>query len=580
MRVSKLVGRTIREVPAEAEIVSHQLLLRAGLIHQVASGLYVYGPLAWRAMQKVMQILREEMNAIDGQEINMPVTAPADLWKETGRWTAIGSELARFKDRGGRDMVLAMTHEETLTDYVRSEVNSYKQLPFMLYQIQTKFRDEPRSRGGLIRTREFYMKDGYSCHITEECMDAYYELVAEAYFRIFNRAGIDIVSVKSDNGMFGGKESHEYMYVTPAGEDKLIFCDHCRYAANFEVAERMAIDKVDVALAELRDVATPDNLDISGQAAYLGRATSEFMKTLAYISKGKLVLVVIRGDLNINEVKLKRYLVDEDLRLANEEEMAKHGLLTGFLSPVGRIDRVIADKSVLLSVNLISGANKLGFHQENTNLGRDFSCEEIIDIVAVSDGDPCPVCGEAVREARGIEVGNIFKLGTRYSENMNALVQDENGELQSMLMGCYGIGVGRTISASIEANHDAKGIIWPITIAPFAVHLATLGVEENVLETAEKLYKEMMTAGIEVLYDDRDLRPGVKLNDADLMGMPLRIVVSKRSLAEASLEVKIRKADDSFMVPLTEALTQIQDILRQLKREQYASFSHIAHISI
>ena len=575
MRMSKMIGRTVRETPAEAETEGHKLLVRAGLAHRVASGIYTYGHLGWRSMQKIMQILREEMDAVDGQEINMPVTVPADLWRETGRWQAIGNELVRFKDRWGRDMVLAMSHEETLTDYIRNEVNSYKQLPFMLYHIQTKFRDEPRPRAGLIRGREFYMKDGYSCHMDEECMDSYYERIADAYYRVFNRAGIDVVSVQSDNGMFGGKISHEYMYLTPVGEDKLFFCDSCRYAANYEVTLRRPIPKDEAEMLTMQDIATPQQLDIAGQAKYLGRESSEFLKTLVYISAEQPILVVIRGDLAINEVKIKRHLGDEQARMATSEELLKHGFCEGFLSPVGRKERLIADCSVDLSRNLIAGANKQGYHIENVNLGRDIITEEIVDLVAVNPGDPCPLCGNPLHDSRGIELGNIFKLGKRYSENMNALVQNENGELQSMLMGCYGIGVGRILSAVLEEHHDERGIIWPVSVAPYQIHLVTLGVEPEVLTLAESLYKNWISYGLEILFDDRDLRAGVKLNDADLLGMPIRIVVSKRTLDQGVMELKLRSATESEMVPLEDSRAFLEKRVVDLHKELYKAFPHI-----
>ncbi|MCL2548199.1 MAG: proline--tRNA ligase, partial [Symbiobacteriaceae bacterium] len=553
MRMSKMIGRTVRETPAEAETIGHKLLIRAGLAHRVASGIYTYGHLGWRSLRKITEILREEMDAIDGQEVNMPVTVPADLWKETGRWDSVGSELARWKDRWGRDMVLAMSHEETFTDYIRNEVNSYRQLPFMLYHIQTKFRDEPRPRAGLIRVREFQMKDGYSCHLNEECMDAYYERIAESYFRIFNRAGLDVVSVESDNGMFGGKVSHEYMYITPVGEDKLFFCDNCHYAANYEVALRKAVTASSDDQLSVSDIATPYQLGIPGQAEFLGKREEEFLKTLVYISKEEAVLVIIRGDLSVNEVKLRRYLADERLYLATSEDLLARGFCEGFLSPVGRNERLIADRSVVVTPNLVAGANREGFHLLNTNFGREFSTEEIVDLVAVSPGDPCPICGESLVEARGIEVGNIFKLGTRYSENMNALVQTENGDLQPMLMGCYGIGVGRILSTVLEAYNDEKGIIWPVSVAPYHINLITLGVEPDVVACAERLYQEWTAYGLEVLYDDRDLRPGVKLNDADLLGMPLRIVISRRSLDHQMMELKERSASNPELIPLQDS---------------------------
>ena len=576
MRMSKMIGRTVRETPSDAESDGHKLLIRAGLAHRVASGIYTYSHLGWRAMKKIQQILIEEMDAIDGQEMDMPVTAPADLWKETGRWEAVGSELARWKDRWGRDMVLAMTHEETMTDYIRTQVSSYRQLPFMLYQIQTKFRDEPRPRAGLVRSREFYMKDGYSFHMNEECLDAYYERVALAYFRICNRAGLDVVSVASDNGMFGGKESHEYMYVTPVGEDTIFICPPCRYAANYEIAAMMEVPQDSSELLELQEVATPDRLDIPGQAAFLGCKVEQFLKTLAYMSNGEIVLVVIRGDLAVNEVKLSRVLYNDKIRLATSEELQAAGFAEGFLSPIGRQERLIADPSVVRTRNLVAGANKEGYHVKNANFGRDFSSDEQFDLVAVTSGSPCPRCNHPLEEVRGIEIGNIFKLGDRYSVNMNALVQNESGEQQSMTMGCYGFGVGRAVQTVLEMSNDKDGIIWPITVAPYHVHLATLGVEEEVIAAAEELYVQLQAQGTEVLYDDRDLRPGVKLNDADLLGMPIRVVISRRSLAAGNIEVKERSSSEAQQVDLAAAGTWLKERVAAMHRELYASFPYLA----
>ncbi len=564
MRMSKLFGRTLRETPGEAELDSHKLLLRAGMIKKLASGIYSYSPLAVRSLQKIMAIIRSEMDAIEGQEINMPVVQPAELWQESGRWYGIGPELARFKDRGGRDMVLGMTHEEAVTDLVRNEINSYRQLPFMLYQIQTKFRDEPRSRGGLIRVREFTMKDAYSFHRDAGDLDRYYEDVVHAYFNIFARCGLKVISVLSDTGMMGGGEAHEFMYVTPAGEDTLLLCDKCGYAANFEVAEQASVARSDEDALPIEEVFTPGAKEIGAVAGFLGVAADQTLKTLILTGNKGLVLACIRGDLEINERKLKRLLGDETLRMATEEEARAGGLVPGYVSPVGVSGvTVVADQSVAASRNLVAGANKTGFHIRNVNLGRDFAAEHVADLVAVQGGASCAICGHPVREARGVEMGNTFKLGLKYSRSMGANFLDESGTAVPITMGCYGIGVGRLLSCVIEQNHDEHGMIWPISVAPFEVELCAVGVDPAVAETADGLYRDLQAAGISVLYDDRDLRPGVKFNDADLLGMPIRVVASTRSLAQQSLEVKLRSTKDAQMIPLDSAVEVIRGIIAE-----------------
>ncbi|MGE5654799.1 MAG: proline--tRNA ligase [Bacillota bacterium] len=562
MRISKLFGRTLREIPNEAELDSHKLLLRAGMIKKLASGIYSYSPLAVRSLQKIMAIIRSEMNAIDGQEINMPVVQPAELWQESGRWYGIGPELARFKDRGGRDMVLGMTHEEVVTDLVRNEINSYRQLPFMLYQIQTKFRDEPRSRGGLIRVREFTMKDAYSFHRDAADLDRYYEDVVQAYFNVFERCGLKVISVLSDTGMMGGGEAHEFMYVTPAGEDTLLLCDKCGYAANFEVAEQAPVTPSNDQMMPIEDVFTPGAKEIGEVADFLGIRADQTMKTLILSGKDGLVLACIRGDLEINERKLKKLLGDETVRMATEDEARAQGLVPGYVSPVGVSGvKVVVDQSVAASRNLVAGANKAGFHIRNVNLGRDFSADQVADLVAVGDSATCAICGHPLREARGVEMGNTFKLGLKYSRSMGANYLDENGTAVPITMGCYGIGVGRLLSCVIEQNHDVNGIVWPISVAPYEVELCSVGVDQSVNETADRLYRELQAAGISVLYDDRDLRPGVKFNDADLLGMPIRVVASTRSLAQQSLEVKLRRGKEPQMIPLDGATQAIKQII-------------------
>jgi prolyl-tRNA synthetase len=563
MKMSRLFGKTIREIPAEAEIDSHKLILRAGLVRKLASGIYQYNPLAWRTMKKIQEILRSEMDGIGMQEINMPVVQPAELWQESGRWYTVGNELTRFKDRSGRDMILAITHEEAVTELVRNEISSYRQLPLALYQIQMKFRDEPRARGGLIRVREFYMKDGYSFHQTEEDLDTYYEEVADAYFRIFKRAGLDVISVRSDNGNIGGKISHEYMYVTPIGEDRLILCPECDYSANQEVAESQPSSKRITDFATLEKVATPSCKTIAQVADYLSMPQTNCMKALFYVSKEEVLMIVIRGDLELNEIKLKKILDDPNVRMAGEEEVLQAGIVAGYASPVGLKIRTLVDQSIANGSNWVAGANENGYHYLNVNLGRDFHAEGPYDLELVSAGAACPVCGTALEEARGVEVGNIFKLGTKYSSSMKATFLDENGETKPMVMGCYGIGLGRLLSCVIEEYHDDAGIIWPMTVAPYHVYLCSVGVQNEVIEAADQLYKELVSAGVEVLYDDRDLRPGVKFNDADLLGMPIRLVVSNRGLSTNEIELKERNQQQAVKVSRESIVDTVKTIIQK-----------------
>ncbi|MBM3215029.1 proline--tRNA ligase [Candidatus Poribacteria bacterium] len=551
MRQSQLFGRTVREVPADAQLPSHQLLVRAGLIRQLSSGLYTALPLAQRSIHKIERIIREEMDAIGGQEINMPLVHPAELWEESGRYGAlVGRELAGFTDRAGRPMVLAMTHEESVTFHARNEIRSYRQLPLMVYQIKLKFRDEPRPRAGLIRVREFTMKDAYSFHESQEDLERYYREVYDAYSRIFTRAGVPTVVVESDPGMIGGTGAHEFMLVTPSGEDNLILCDACGYTANAEVAvcDKGPAEFGDPLPSEL--VETPGTTTISEVAALLGISERQTMKAVFYVAGEQFVFAVLRGDLDVNETKLRNRLGVAEIRPARDEEIRAHGVTPGYASPIGARDTVIVvDDSVRDMTNGVAGANRDGYHLRNVNFPRDFAADVLADIALVEDGCACARCGGRLRAARGIEVGNIFRLGTKYSEAMEAVYLDAEGRTRPLIMGCYGIGVGRLLASAVEASYDADGIIFPYSIAPYHVHLLHVGKGDEAAQVAESLYREWTAEGVEVLYDDRDESPGVKFKDSDLIGLPVRVTVSERTLKQDAYEVKLRTEADREVVP-------------------------------
>ena len=567
MRLSHLFGETLREAPADAEFISHQLLVRAGYIRQLGTGIFSYLPLARRVMDKIEDIMREEMNAIGGQEMTMPVVHPAEVWKETGRWYQIGSEMGRMKDSTGRDMVLAMTHEEVVTDLVRDIIHSYRQLPALIYHIQTKWRDEPRSRGGLIRVREFTMKDSYSLDRDWEGLDKQYWAHYRAYFNIFDRCDLPTIAVESDVGMMGGKQAHEFMYLTPIGEDTLVICDACGYTANRQVATFRKPEPEPEAPQPLEKVPTPDTKTIEDLAAFLGIPQSKTAKAVfmvATITEGeedvqKFVFAVVRGDMDLNETKLANAVKAKELRPAHEEEIRAIGAEPGYGSPIG-IQRenviVVVDDLVTKSPNLVAGANEEGYHFLNVNYGRDFTADIVADIVAAADGYACPECGAPLRTVRGVEVGNIFKLGTRYSAAMGALFQDKDGKRKPVIMGSYGIGVGRLMASVVEEHHDDYGIIWPITIAPYQVHIVAL---KGGYDVAEQLYQALQDAGVEVLYDDRtEPSPGEKFNDADLIGVPLRLTVGGRSLKKGGVELKRRAEKDIALVPVEDVVDRVK----------------------
>ncbi|MBI2955121.1 MAG: proline--tRNA ligase [Chloroflexi bacterium] len=563
MRISTLFGRTLRQAPAEAELASHNLILRAALARPLSAGIYSYLPLGWRVIRKIEAIMRDEMDRIGGQEMHMPVLNPAEHWKETGRYFAIGPELIRIKDRAEREYVLAMTHEEIITDLARRELRSYRQLPFMVYQIQTKIRDEARPRGGLIRMREFLMKDAYSFHEDQQALDEYYPSVYQAYRNIFARSGLRVIDVEADPGMMGGTGSHEFMMLSDSGEDTLVICSQCGYAANVEAARANKKDRVGEhqrleALKPLEGVATPGVKTIQQLTEFFTLPAQDFLKTVLYMACGELVAVAIRGDLEVNEAKLARALQCSDLRLASDEEIARAGTVVGFASPVGLKNvRVVLDDSVDGDA-FIAGANKPDTHLRDVHYPRDFAADAVADIALAQAGQTCLQCGNDIEMRRGIEVGHTFKLGYKYSEAMGAKFLNPEGKEVIVIMGCYGIGLDRLLAAIIEQNHDDKGIIWPKSVAPFAVHLAALGVEDaEVSGVAEKLYLDLMSRGCEVLYDDRDETAGVKFNDADLIGIPLRVTVSRRTLDKGSVELKQRTSRDFHLVKLDQAIEAI-----------------------
>ena len=576
MRMSRLFFQTLREVPADAEIASHQLMLRAGLVHPIAAGIFDYLPLGQRVKSKIETIMREEMNAIDGQEVTLPVVHPAELWQQTGRWYAIGDDMARLKDRNDRDYCLAMTHEEIMTDLAKSVVSSYRQLPFMLYQIQTKFRDEPRPRGGMIRVREFTMKDAYSFDRDFAGLDAFYPRIYQAYFDIFRRCGLDVIAVESDTGMMGGTMAHEFMALTPVGEDTLLLCDSCGYSANRQIAQFRKPAPESAAALPRTEVHTPAVNTIAALAAFLGipeSATAKAVFLMAEMqdeesgdSREQFVFAVVRGDMELNETKLTNAIKARRLRPATSPEIQAIGAEAGFGSPIG-IDRsqvvLVVDDLITHSPNLVAGANKRDYHYRNVNYGRDYEADIVTDIVAASEGHACPHCGAALRSVRGVEVGNIFKLGTKYSAAMGATYYDEEGNARPIVMGSYGIGSGRLIASVIERWHDDLGIQWPITIAPYTVILISLATERTpeLAEAAERAYAELTEAGIEVLYDDRNERAGVKFNDADLLGIPIRLTLGAKGFSAGVAEMKLRRNGQAGELPLATLAQEVQSLI-------------------
>ena len=545
MRWSQYYIVTLRESPADADVVSQKLMMRAGMLRKVAAGIYTYLPLGLRSIQKLERIVREEMNAAGAIELLMPTIQPGELWMESKRWQLYGKELLRIKDRHDRDFVYAPTAEEVITDTIRDSYNSYRQLPVNLYQIQTKFRDELRPRFGLMRGREFIMKDAYSFHASAESLDETYEKMRNAYSNVFRRCGLDHVPVEADTGNIGGSASHEFMVLAQSGEDAVVSCPKCRYGANVEKAtSKFFQDEPEPApMTELASLHTPGTQSIDDVGRFLGKPTSALVKTLVFDTDQGCVMVLVRGDREVNAVKVKNFLGADYVEMMPDARFeAESGGPVGYCGPVGaKARRVLADVALQRRANWVVGGNKPDTHLAGANPGRDFPEPEYGDFTTVFAGDPCPRCATPLEICRGIEVGHVFKLGTKYSDSMNCTYLDEKGERRSMIMGCYGLGIGRTVAAAVEQGHDDDGIIWPMPIAPFQVIVTQVGKEENVRATAEDVYRRLGDAGVEVLLDDRDERPGVKFKDADLIGIPLRIAVGAKSLANGQIEWSLRK---------------------------------------
>mgnify|MGYP002681162191 FL=1 len=576
MRLSNLFSQTLRENPADAEFASHQLLVRAGFIRQLGSGIFTYMPLAYRVLERVKRILREEMEAIGGQELLMPVVQPADIWKESRRYYQIGSEMGRFTDRSGHEMVLAMTHEEAVSDLVRGVVHSYRQLPAIIYHLQTKWRDDPRPRAGLIRVREFLMLDSYSLDADWQGLDTRYKQHYEAYFRIFRRCGLPVVAVRSDSGMMGGEEAHEYMYLTPGGEDSLLFCDACGYSANRQAATTRKMEPAKEAFLPLEKVATPRVSSIDDLTAFLNIPPARTAKAVFYMGlveedggeqKWAFIFTVVRGDMEVNETKVANLVKASDLRPATEDEIRSIGAVPGYASPLGlKGVTVLVDELAAKSANLVAGANEEGYHLRNVNHGRDYQASMIADISAAREGDACPECGAALRLSRGVEVGNIFKLGARYSDALGCTYLDKNGQSQPVIMGSYGIGLGRLIACVAEEHHDERGLTWPVSLAPFPVHVVVLkGKEMDSEALAARVENALRDAGLEPLVDDREESAGVKFNDADLIGLPLRITVSERSFRAGGLEIKPRRGGETVVVPMENLVVEVQRLVNALE---------------
>ena len=570
MRFSKLFGKTLREAPTEAESTSHQLLLRAGMIAQEAAGIYSYLPLGWRVLKKIENIIRQEMDEAGGQELMLPVLQPLELWQQSGRDVSFGKSLFTLTDRKEHTLALGPTHEEVMADLVRRYVQSYRDLPLLLYQIQTKLRDEPRPRGGLLRVREFIMKDLYSFDADEAGLHESYQKMCQAYKNIYARLSLPALMIEADSGAIGGKDSHEFMVLTEDGEDEVICCSNCDYAANAEKAQFMKTRIHTEPLLPLEEIATPETKTIEEVAGLVGVPSNQTLKAVFYFSDGQFVFVVIRGDLEVNETKLRNALKCSELRLATEAEVNGAGIVAGFASPIGIKElKVVADDSITLGSNFVVGANRPGYHFRNANYPRDFQVDLMTDIALARAGDRCPKCDGKLSASQGIEVGHVFKLGTFISERFGASFLDRDGKSHPIVMGSYGIGLGRLLAAIVEQSHDDKGIIWPLSAAPYQVYLCPLSLDKTaVAPTAEKLYQELQKEAVEVLFDDRGDSPGVKFNDADLLGIPLRLTVSPRTLQSQSIEAKWRTEKKTRLLPLDNLAVKVNKLLNEPTKAQ------------
>ena len=572
MRWTQTLIPTMKEVPAEAEIPSHRLMLRAGLVRQLIAGAYTYLPLGLRALRKAEAIVREEMDCAGAVEILMPALQPVELWQESGRFETYGDDLMKLRDRRGRQLVLGPTHEEVVTDLVRKHVESYRQLPIILYQIQTKFRDEPRPRFGVLRTCEFTMKDAYSFSTSLEQLGQSYQIMYDAYCRIFDRCGLSYVVVEAESGPIGGDVSHEFIVVAENGEDRLVKCSGCDYAANLEKAEIGLAETIvsGATTAELKKVATPGASTIGQLSDLLGVRPQEMIKTLIYEADGQAVAVLVRGDHEVNETKLRGALEASQLELASPETVGRvTGAPVGFAGPVSLECRMVADRAIGDLVNAVAGANEADAHYTGVNPGRDFPVPDLADLRFAADGDPCPRCGGTLSLKRGIEVGHVFKLGTKYSEALEATYLNDREERRPVVMGCYGIGLNRIVAGLVETNHDENGILWPLAIAPYEVVIVPLNVKKKeVLEVAEKLYEELAASdpSIDVMLDDRAVSPGVKFKDADLIGFPLRIVIGDRGLKQGQVEMKWRHEAESVQVPVQDACRHVVESIEQARQ--------------
>ena len=572
MLATKLYAPTLREVPSDADVVSQQLMLRAGFMRKTANGLYSFLPLGWRSIKKIEAIVREEMDRASAQEIMMPILQPAEIWKESGRWNAYGAEMMRINDRHDNEFCLGPTHEEMITTLVKNEINSYRQLPVNLYQIQSKFRDERRPRYGLMRSREFIMKDAYSFDVDEAGLDESYKSMYDAYTRIFTRCGLTFRPVEADSGAIGGSGTHEFMAIAEAGEADIVYCTKCDYAANIEIGKPGIMKQEEEALQELSVVDTPNASTIEAVAEMLNLPLHKTIKAVVFSIDGKVVLAIVRGDHEVNEVAVQHAVLGSvEPEMATPEELEKVGLTAGFISPVGLKQTeefaIVVDESVMESYNVCGGANKKDTHYVNINPKRDFNVDDIIiaPIRLITDDDVCPTCGGALEHAKGIEVGQVFKLGTKYSEALQATFLDQNGRPNPMIMGCYGIGVSRTLAAAIEQYHDENGIIWPRSIAPFEAVIVPINAkDEALMSTSQTIYSALQNAGVDVLLDDRKDRAGVKFKDADLIGHPLRITVSKNTLENNEVEIQIRKSGEAITCAIDSVATKVTELLQDL----------------